>query len=173
MDITAARYLEYWIHEFYDGLITLSASTSLSDDELETIYARGYNYFTYGKYEAARKIFGTLTASAPDTAHYWRALGAVNQQLAIYPEAIAAYDMALANDERDIISLIYRAESQILLGSLNDGLEDLKQAVELGLSSAEFKPWLRRAELLLEIHSSKISKLLRFLKDKYEILTGD
>lgn len=30
MDITAARYLEYMIHGFYDGLITLMGSESLS-----------------------------------------------------------------------------------------------------------------------------------------------
>ena len=95
---TAAQYLEFMIHGFMNGLITLQELEGVSDDEMETIYALGYNFFTYGKYDAAKDIFTGLTAYAPYTAHYWRALGAVNQQIKDYTEAIAAYDMAIAND---------------------------------------------------------------------------
>ena len=114
---TAAQYLEFMIHGFMNGLITLQELEGISDEEMETIYALGYNFFTYGKYDAAKDIFTGLTAYAPYTAHYWRALGAVNQQLKDYPEAIAAYDRAIANDEADVVSVVYRGESQILMGS--------------------------------------------------------
>ena len=50
------------IHGFMNGLITLQELEGISDDEMETIYALGYNFFTYGKYDAAKDIFTGLTA---------------------------------------------------------------------------------------------------------------
>ena len=77
---TAARYLEFMIHGFFNGLITLKEKLldleMLSDEELETLYALGYYLFTFGKYEDAKDVFTGLTAYAPYTAYFWRALGA-------------------------------------------------------------------------------------------------
>lgn len=78
--------------------------------QMETIYALGYNLFSYGKYEAARDIVTGVTICAPSTAHYWHALGTVNQQMRHYREAMAAYDMAIAKDGGDIVSYVYRGE---------------------------------------------------------------
>ena len=153
METTTARYLEYMIHGFMNGLITLMELEGISDEEMETIYALGYNYFTYGKYEAAKDIFTGLTAYAPYTAHYWRALGAVNQQLKNYPEAIAAYDMAIANDESDVVSYVYRGESQILSGNVAAALEDFEKVRSIGALYTEFKVWAKRSELLLRVHT--------------------
>lgn len=149
---TAAQYLEFMIHGFMNGLITLQELEGISDEEMETIYALGYNFFTYGKYDAAKDIFTGLTAYAPYTAHYWRALGAVNQQIKDYGEAIASYDMAIANDEFDVVSYVYRGESQILAQNKDSGLQDLQTVLQIGSGRPEFGPWLQRAELLLNLH---------------------
>src|SRR4051812_47368723 len=149
---TAAGYLEFMIHGFMNGLITLQELEGISDDEMETIYALGYNFFTYGKYDAAKDIFTGLTAYAPYTAHYWRALGAVNQQLKDYGEAIASYDMAIANDERDVVSYVYRGESYILSGNPQAGLKDLATVLQIGGDFPEFGAWVQRAQLLLRLH---------------------
>jgi type III secretion system low calcium response chaperone LcrH/SycD len=124
----------------------------ITDEEMETIYALGYNYFTLGSYEAAREIFIGLTAYAPYTAHYWRALGAVNQQLKDYLEAIAAYDMAIANDETDVVSYMYRGESQLLSDNLDAAIQDFEQVVQIGSAFPQFEPWVTRSKLLLDIH---------------------
>ncbi|MEZ0314202.1 MAG: SycD/LcrH family type III secretion system chaperone [Myxococcota bacterium] len=149
---TAAQYLEFMIHGFMNGLITLQELEGISDEEMETIYALGYNFFTYGKYDAAKDIFTGLTAYAPYTAHYWRALGAVNQQLKDYIEAIAAYDMAIANDENDVVSFVYRGESQILSGNVPAGLSDLERVLQIGAQFPQFAPWVQRSELLIGLH---------------------
>lgn len=154
---TAGRYLEFMIHGFMNGLITLQELEGISEEEMETIYALGYNFFTYGKYDAAKDIFTGLTAYAPYTAHYWRALGAVNQQLKDYPEAIAAYDMAVANDETDVVSYVYRGESQILSGNVPAGLQDLETVVQIGGNYPEYTPWVQRSNLLLKIHRGELS----------------
>lgn len=149
---TAAQYLEFMIHGFMNGLITLQELEGISDEEMETIYALGYNFFTYGKYDAAKDIFTGLTAYAPYTAHYWRALGAVNQQLKEYGEAIASYDMAIANDERDVVSYVYRGESYILSGNIDAGLKDLDMVIQMGGDYPEFAAWVQRSTLLLSLH---------------------
>jgi type III secretion system low calcium response chaperone LcrH/SycD len=148
---TAGKYLEFMVHGFMNGLITLQELEGISDEEMETIYALGYNFFTYGKYEAAKDIFTGLTAYAPYTSHYWRALGAVNQQLKDYTEAIAAYDMAVANDDNDVVSFVYRGESQILSGNVDAGLIDLNKVLELAPAHPEAAQWIQRAELLLRL----------------------
>jgi len=153
IESTAAQYLEFMIHGFMNGLITLQELEGISDEEMETIYALGYNFFTYGKYDAAKDVFTGLTAYAPYTAHYWRALGAVNQQMKDYAEAIAAYDMAIANDETDVVSYVYRGESNILSGEVSAGLEDLERVLQIGGHYPEFGAWVQRSELLLGLHN--------------------
>ena len=148
---TAAHYLQFMIHGFMNGLITLQELEGISDEEMETIYALGYNFFTYGKYDAAKDIFSGLTAYAPYTAHFWRALGAVNQQLRDYSEAIASYDMAIANDEQDVVSYVYRGESHILAGNPDAGLRDLESVLQMG-AGQDVSPWVQRSRLLLGLH---------------------
>jgi len=152
---TSGKYLEFMVHGFMNGLITLQELEGISDEEMETVYALGYNFFTYGKYDAAKDIFTGLTAYAPYTSHYWRALGAVNQQLKDYTEAIAAYDMAVANDENDVVSYVYRGESQILSGNVDGGLGDLNRVMELSPAHPEAGQWVQRAELLLKLQQVK------------------
>lgn len=148
---TASKYLEFMVHGFMNGLITLQELEGITDEEMETVYALGYNFFSYGKYEAAKDIFTGLTAYAPYTSHYWRALGAVNQQLKDYSEAISAYDMAIANDDSDMVSYVYRGESKILLGHSEDGLQDLSKVVEMAPYHPEALQWVQRAQLLIRL----------------------
>src|SRR4029078_10106017 len=148
---TSGKYLEFMVHGFMNGLITLQELEGISDEEMETVYALGYNFFTYAKYDAAKDIFTGLTAYAPYPSHYWRALGAVNQQLKDYAEAIAAYDMAIANDENDVVRYVYRGESQILSGNIEPGMTDLRKVLELAPAHPEAAQWVARAELLLRL----------------------
>ena len=69
-----------------------------------------------------------------------------------YSEAVAAYDMAIANDEFDIVSYVYRGESQILAQNKESGLGDLQTVLQIGSGRPQFGPWLQRAELLLSLH---------------------
>jgi type III secretion system low calcium response chaperone LcrH/SycD len=152
MATTTERYLEYLVHGFHDSLLSLAEFEHLDDENFETVYALGYNYFTYGQYEAARDIFVGLTKWAPDTAHYWRALGAVNQQLKDYRKAIAAYDKAIANDEADVVSYVYRGECQILSKDADAAQKDFEEVLRIGARNPQFEAWVKRARLLLHLH---------------------
>ena len=79
-------------------------------------------------------------------------VGAVNQQLKDYQEAIAAYDMAIANDEFDVVSYVYRGESQLLARNRDAGLHDLQIVIQLGADAPQFGAWVQRAELLLKLN---------------------
>lgn len=145
------NFLEFTVRDFYDSLTILKESLYLDDDELDMIYALGYDLFTCGKYEEAKRIFEKLVKEATDTANFWRALGAVRQQLQKYDEAVEAYSKAIENDKNDIVSYAYRGDSKILLGNIEDGLEDLKMLLTIGDPTLHSE-WIRHAELILKIH---------------------
>ena len=69
-----------------------------------------------------------------------------------YAEAIAAYDMAIANDEADVVSYVYRGESQILSGNVSSGLNDLGKVMQIGADYPEYAAWVNRSELLTGLH---------------------
>lgn len=154
MDSTVARYLEYMVHDFYEGVVVLIDQENFDEGDLETVYAVGYDLFSYGNHGAAKIVFTRLAEYAPYTAHYWRALGAVNQQMKNYPEAIDAYSMAIANDDLDVVSLTYRGETQVLSGDSENGLSDFKRVLEIfeNTKSPERKAWAVRCRLLVKIH---------------------
>ena len=121
----------------------------------ENIHALAHNLSASGEYEAALLLYVSLTTHAPDVSHYWRALGGVNQQLQDYPAAVAAYGMAIMNDERDLISRVYRGESNLLAGNVEDGLNDLRIVAQQEDVETEHDAWYQRALLLLQEYSNE------------------
>ena len=90
-----------------------------------------------------------LTLYKPFVSRYWRAAGAANQALKKYQEAIVAYDMALTTNLNDVISYTYRGESKLFAGLEDEGVEDLKRAVQVGDNQPFYDKWVTRARGLL------------------------
>ncbi|MHA1110895.1 MAG: hypothetical protein ACTSRE_07305 [Promethearchaeota archaeon] len=153
---TAGKYLEFLIHGFYDGILLIKEK-SPTDNEMETLYAIGYNQFTIGNYELANKIFTNLTAVAPYTSFYWRALGAVNQQMENFSEGIAAYDMAIVNDPGDIVSHVYRSECLIMRGKKKEAIESLEKMLRNPKTNSP-SIWVDRAKLIISAAKKKEDK---------------
>jgi type III secretion system low calcium response chaperone LcrH/SycD len=149
---TCANYWKHLINDFWDRQTRILESDCSSDEEAEALYSIGYNFFSCGKYDAAENVFQRLTVYAPYSNQYWRALGAVKQQKRDYKDAIAAYDMAIANDERDVISYVYRAESKILSEHIEEGLQDLQMVEKIGKENTQSMPWVDRARLIIKCH---------------------
>lgn len=158
MESTAAQHLEVLVHEFYENLNRMRREADRPHEENETVYALGYNLFSYGQYAAAKDIFESLTADVPFRAYYWRALGAVHQQMASYREAIYAYDRAIAIDEDDVIAYVYRGESKLLLREIPNARQDFLRVLRLEEklggtpSPKERQKWVARARMLLFLH---------------------
>ena len=138
-----------------DLLNNKKSIADISHENLSDLYDRGYYLFTSGRFEDALTVFQVLNRIQPNVAHYWRALGAINQQLEYYNHAIESYDKAIKLNKNDIISYVYRAECKILSGYLVSAVEDFKKVTELGAENPADRSWVKKAKLLIEIHSKK------------------
>lgn len=154
--VTFARLVEFVAKKFLRGEVSLGELFSLSDREIEVIFMMGHYLFNYGKYQAALNVFSVLTMYKPMVSKYWRAAGAANQALKKYREAIVAYDMALTTNFEDVISYTYRGESKISLGNVDDGINDLRRAVEVGATKPFYGKWVNRAKTLLSVRGIAI-----------------
>jgi len=76
------------------------------------------------------------------------------RELREYAEAVTAYDIAIANDEQDVVSYVYRGESEILMGSIEASLRDFEEVLRIGEEGGnpQLEPWVKRSKLLLGIH---------------------
>ena len=63
--------------------------------------------------------------------------------------------MAIMNDERDLISRVYRGESNLLAGNVEDGLNDLRIVAQQEDVETEHDAWYQRALLLLQEYSNE------------------
>ena len=148
---TFARLVEFVAKRLMRGEVSLADLFSLNAREVEVIFMMGHYLFNYGKYQAALNIFSVLTMYKPMVSKYWRAAGAANQALKKYKEAIVAYDMALTTNFDDVISYTYRGESKISIGKADEGVADLKRAVEIGARKPFYAKWVNRAKTLLSV----------------------
>mgnify|MGYP002725833533 CR=1 FL=1 len=153
---TIGALVEFLARKFMRGEITISDLVGLDEQEIETIFLMGHYLYNYGKYQASLDVFSVLTLYKPFVSRYWRAEGAANQALKNYKEAIIAYDMALTTNLNDVISYTYRGESKISAGMEQDGIEDLKTAVQLGKEQPYYSQWVNRATTLLKVRAIEV-----------------
>lgn len=156
VEATFAALVEFIANSFMRGDITVSDLLGLDDEEIETVFLMGHYLYNFGKYQPSLNVFSVLTLYKPFVSRYWRAAGAANQALKNYKEAIAAYDMALTTNTGDVISYTYRGESKISAGLSDEGLEDLKIAIEVGRNQPFYTQWVNRSRMLLEVRGIDI-----------------
>jgi tetratricopeptide (TPR) repeat protein len=154
--ITFARLVEYIAKKFLRGEVTLAELMELDDKEIEVIFLMGNYLYNFGKYQPALNIFSVLTLYKPFISRYWRAAGAANQALKKYKEAIVAYDMALTTNLNDVVSYTYRGESKLSSGFAEDGVLDLRRAVEVGGPLGYYAQWVNRARALLKVRGIEV-----------------
>jgi type III secretion system low calcium response chaperone LcrH/SycD len=145
------KLVEHIARSFLKGDITLAELLELDDSEIQMIFMLGNYLYNYGKYQPALNIFSMLTVYKPFVSKYWRAAGAANQALKKYNEAITAYDMALSTNAYDAVSYTYRGESKLAAGREAEGVEDLKQAIQVGGVKPVYAQWVNRSKTLLRV----------------------
>ena len=81
-----------------DGVKTLIETTAtlkqlkgVTNAELEAVYTLAFGYYRTGKYDEALKLFQFLVLFDHLNAKYWMGLGAVQQVLKDYQNAVASY----------------------------------------------------------------------------------
>ena len=154
--VTFARLVEFIAKKFLRGEVTLAELMQLNEKEIEVIFLMGHYLYNYGKYQPSLNVFSVLTLYKPFVSRYWRAAGAANQALKKYKEAIVAYDMALTTNFNDVVSYTYRGESKLSSGRTQEGIADLKRAVEIGAPLGYYGQWVNRAKAILKVHGIEL-----------------
>jgi type III secretion system low calcium response chaperone LcrH/SycD len=80
---------------------TLKDVRGLSQDDIETIYALGYNLYNQAKYDQAEPMFQFACLYSHTEQRYWMALGNCRQMAKKYQPAIDAYGFAFALNLED------------------------------------------------------------------------
>ena len=70
---------------------TLKQLKGVSNEELEAVYSLAYGYYRTGKYDEALKLFQFLVLFDHLNAKFWMGLGAVQQVLKDYQNAVVSY----------------------------------------------------------------------------------
>lgn len=153
---TFAALVEFIANKFMRGEVSLADLVGLDDQEIEVIFLTGHYLYNFGKYQEALNIFSVLTLYKPFISRYWRAAGASNQALKHHKEAIVAYDMALTTNLNDVISYTYRGEAKISAGMVDEGVLDLRMAVEIGADQAFYGQWVERSRTLLQVRGIEV-----------------
>lgn len=83
--------LEAWQELLEKGLTTIAESKGIKDEELESVYALGLDFYRTGRYKDAETLFHFLTLYSHTEKKYWLAYGAVKQVQRDYDAAIKVY----------------------------------------------------------------------------------
>lgn len=82
----------------------------IDEGEMEMMYGHAYNLHNSGNYTAASKIFQALSLLDNDSARYPLGLAASLHKMEDYGGAIAAYDQAAKNDDKDPYPLYHMSD---------------------------------------------------------------
>ena len=139
---------EQRIREAADALFkggTIADIKGLSDDELETIYALGYNLYTTGQLKDADTVFRYLVFIDHTNAKYWIALGAVQQLNREFANAVTSYGFASFLDIHNPKPQYHAAECLLALGDKEKAESAL---AALDLYAPPDSPYRAKAEAL-------------------------
>lgn len=132
------------------GQASLAKALMLEDDDVESIYAVGLKLLTQNKPRDAAQVLSNLCMIEPYDARYWRSLGYALIKMDSAQLAMLSFDMALANNEHDLPTLVYRGEQFILLGKKAEARKDLELALQVGKpQDKDDKAFVQRAKSLL------------------------
>ena len=110
---------------------TIGDLMDLSQNDIESLYTTGYNYYEAKQFDKALTTFQLLCLMDHVDKRFYMGLGASRQMLGQYKEALEAYGYVVMLDIDDPVPLYHLAECHLALG-------DLKRAVAAFESVIEF-----------------------------------
>jgi len=109
--------LEAWHQLMEKGLTTIAESKGISDDELESVYSLGLDFYKTGRYKDAETLFHFLTLYSHTEKKFWLAYGAVLQVQRQFDKAIKVYShITLLLDTKWVKPSYYAAECFLAKG---------------------------------------------------------
>lgn len=117
MSDTIKEKADALMKQILDGEITVADARGITDEELESAYALGYNFYGVGDWAKAETIFRFLTMMNHMEVKYWMALGAARQAKKDWKGALMVYAHVCTNlDSREVKASLHAAECYLRLG---------------------------------------------------------
>lgn len=146
-----SKALETVLKHFLETGGVFKDAHGISDTEMETVYAVGYNLYNAGKYQEAEDIFRFLCFFDHMEPKYWMGLGAVWQMMGRYEKAVDAYSYATLLDIDDPRPALHAADCYLMLNNKEAAESALSATLEFSGDDPAKKPYRERAEALLEM----------------------
>ena len=105
---------------------TLKQLKGVSNAELEAVYSLAFGYYRTGKYDEAAKLFQFLVLFDHLNAKFWFGLGAVQQALKDYSNAVASYGYCSFLNLENPKPQLHAAECFLALGDKRNAASSLE-----------------------------------------------
>lgn len=142
--------VEDMLLEFFGKGGTFKDLKNMSDDAMEAIYSVAYNLYQGGKYEEAQKVFQFLCFYDHFNRKYFMGLGACQQMMKQYDNAIEIFTFATVLDADDPRPMIYIGDCHLAKGDKEKARMSYETALEWAGDNSEYTEEKQRAEGMLE-----------------------
>lgn len=146
--------LDDMLLEFFGKGGTFKDLKNMSDDAMEAIYSVAYNLYQGGKYDEAQKVFQFLCFYDHFNRKYFMGLGACQQMMKQYENAIEIFTFATVLDADDPKPMLYIGDCHLAMGDNEKAKMSYETAIEWAGNTAAFEEEKQRAESMLENLSS-------------------
>ncbi len=146
-----SQLLSEMLTKIFTENYTIKDLQGLSDAEIESVYALGYNYYRSGNYADSEKIFHYLCLVDHLEIKYWIALGATEQMQKNYAGAVKAYAYASMLDLHDPRPQLHAAECFLAMKDKENAASSLCALLEFCPDTPEKKKYRDRATALQKL----------------------
>lgn len=136
---------------------TLGDLAGITDEQFEALYAAAYRLYASDRYEDAAKVFAYLGMTDPHDRRYTLGLGASQQMLKKWDEAIAAYTLCIALDVEDPVPAFHMAECVAGKGDLADAQTLMAEVVQR-CKAPEHQALKQKADAMLKLMAMRAAR---------------
>jgi type III secretion system low calcium response chaperone LcrH/SycD len=115
--------------KLFDDLQALPASSRLSVEQMEVIYALAYAHVTQGQYAQALPVFSILATYGPTRKHYIAGLALCLQMCERYEEAISMYSLLIMLNPDALEPALQVAECMLMMGRAAEAADELDRVL--------------------------------------------
>ncbi|HLB33873.1 MAG: CesD/SycD/LcrH family type III secretion system chaperone [Verrucomicrobia bacterium RIFCSPHIGHO2_12_FULL_41_10] len=126
--------------------IPISRYKGITKAQMDVIYNQSYNLYTAKKYEEAGNLFRWMALNHHIDKRAWMGIGACNQMLKQYNEAIAAYSYAAILDVDDPLAAYHSIDCHLALKNYPQALSALEAVILLSADKPEYAAIKKRSE---------------------------
>lgn len=146
--------------KFIKGEMTWAQVQGINMEQAYEMAEIGYQLFLQGKNKEAATIFEGLIVLNPYDGYFHSVLGSIWARSDQSDKAIGEYSIAINLSPKDPQVLVNRAELLLKKGKFEDGLKDLRKAIDLDPEGTN-SPAVHRAKALAKATGALIDEILQ------------